>query len=513
MVIKKARSAVETPDVSQRILRFANRGTTRIEFLNEISRILLEFSESDAIELRLRDPDFGYHWRFTLRPDASTEFAVVQSGPLPGPWHETAYHSAASFSFTADEHTEGCLELRSTHPNHFTRKRRADLERIAPMVGLAVATRRAQAALRDRVRGLTCLYEIGRVTQHSDASLDETLQAIVSLLPSASQFPEIAAAAIILDGRSWVCRGFAPGPHRLSAEVRTGEHARGSVEVVYTAERPEFAAGAFLEEERSLIRTIAREIGIIVERCDNEEQNRRLEAQLRHADRLATIGQLAAGVAHELNDPLSRILGFAQLIENQRDLAPGVAEDAARIVSASLDAREIIRNLLVFARQKSPSKADVNLNRIVRDGLFLLATRCAEADIAVAVSAAPDLPAIPADAGQLHQVLVNLVVNSIQAMPEGGRLTIETHAACNGVTLAVEDTGIGMTPEVKARIFTPFFTTKDPDQGTGLGLAVVDGIVAGHGGSIRVESAPGKGTRFEVTLPFAAQTRGMDFDA
>jgi two-component system NtrC family sensor kinase len=512
MVVKTVRTPDQTAAVSQSILRYANRGTARIEFLREVSRILLEFSSTDAIQLQLRDPDFACCWRFSLRPAASADFAILENGHPPAAWEEPAYAATASFRFTADEQTEGRLELKSLRPNHFTRQRTADLERITPIVGLAVVTRRAQWALRERVRELTCLYEIGRVAQRPDARPDEILAAMVRLVPPASQFPEIAAARIVIDGRSFSSPGFAPGPHRLSSVIAAGGRPRGSVEIVYTAERPEFAAGAFLDEERRLIASIAREIGAILERGENEDQNRRLEAQLRHADRLATIGQLAAGVAHELNEPLGGILGFAQLIEKHPDLPHGVAGDAKRIVKASLHAREVIKKLLVFARQKTPAKTEVNLNRIVRDGLYLLAARCAEAGVAVAVSAAPDLPVIHADASQLHQVLVNLVVNSIQAMPEGGRLTIETRAGRHSVMLAVEDTGIGMTPEVKARIFTPFFTTKDPDQGTGLGLAVVDGIVGGHGGSIRVDSAPGKGTRFEVTLPRAASA-GTETDA
>jgi len=137
----------------------------------------------------------------------------------------------------------------------------------------------------------------------------------------------------------------------------------------------------------------------------------------------------------------------------------------------------------------------------VEQGLYFLEARCVKQGIVLERRLDPTLPSITADSSQLEQVLVNLVVNAIQAMPKGGTLVIETRARARFVVIAVEDTGMGMSEEVKGKIFLPFFTTKDIDQGTGLGLAVVHGIVSGHGGSIRVESTLGRGSRFEIELP------------
>ena len=366
---------------------------------------------------------------------------------------------------------------------------------------MAIASRQAQWALRERVKELTCLYGIGRIAQLPGVSLSEALQRIVELLPPAWQFPDIACARIVLDGRAYATPGVQAGSHCQTAELTMNGKVRGVIEVAYLEERVEFAEGPFLPEERSLIDTVAREVALIVERRETEASQATLQAQLRHADRLATIGQLAAGVAHELNEPLGSILGFAQLMQKSPDLPQAAAKDLEKIVKASLHAREVIHKLLVFSRQKPPVKVRVNLNRVVSDGLYFLESRCARAGIALCPVLAPDLPEIPADASQLHQVVVNLVVNSIQAMPDGGTLTIETQAGTDWVSLSVQDTGAGMTDEVREKVFTPFFTTKDVDQGTGLGLAVVHGIVTSHGGSVRVESAPGKGARFEIRLP------------
>ncbi|MGA2773258.1 MAG: ATP-binding protein [Bryobacteraceae bacterium] len=495
------------------ILRDAHRGATRIEFLREISKMLMEFCRCDAVELRLDDPSLHYRWEASERPQRTFRFVIIrdhQTADRHPPDADGPYRSLAAVPFAVDENTAGLLRLKSLRLHHFTREKVERYEGLAQTVGLAVAIRQAQWALRERVKELTCLYGIGRLAQRAGLSLQATLRGILELLPPAWQFPEIACARIVLDGRADTTPGFRDGPHRQAADIVVSGRSRGFVEVVYTEERPEFAEGPFLKEERSLIDTLAREIALIVEQREAEEFRSRLQVQLRHADRLATIGQLAAGIAHELNEPLGSILGFAQLIGKDPKLPKRTANDVEKIVKASLHAREVIQNLLLFARQKPPLKTQVNLNRVVEEGLYFLESRCANAGIGLSFALAPDLPEINADPSQLHQVLVNLVVNGIQAMPEGGTLTIATHARQDHVSLTVTDTGVGMTEEVKEKIFTPFYTTKDVDQGTGLGLAVVHGIVSAHGGLIRVESAPGEGARFEVQLPVSGNVMAED---
>jgi len=146
-------------------------------------------------------------------------------------------------------------------------------------------------------------------------------------------------------------------------------------------------------------------------------------------------------------------------------------------------------------------KTQVNLNQLVEEGLYFLESRCAKEGIELVRLLSPDLPEITADPAQLTQVLVNLIVNALQAMQGGGRLTVRTLAGEAHISLIVEDTGVGMSKEVIKKIFVPFFTTKDVDQGTGLGLPVVHGIITSHGGSIKVDSKLDRGTRFEVKLP------------
>jgi len=216
-------------------------------------------------------------------------------------------------------------------------------------------------------------------------------------------------------------------------------------------------------------------------------------------------------VAHELNEPLGNILGFAQLMQKNSELPPQTRQDIEKIVVASLYAREIVNKLKLFARQTPLQKEPLDLNQLVKDGLVFLGARCDKSGIEMMKSLAPDLPKIIADRGQIHQVLVNLVVNAIQAMPKGGRLTIRTIAERDYVSLIVEDSGVGMTPEVMQKIFQPFFTTKDVSEGTGLGLAVVDGIVSAHNGKIHVESHLGQGSRFTIRLPIQESDHQEDY--
>jgi len=364
-------------------------------------------------------------------------------------------------------------------------------------------SRLTEAALRERVKELTCLYGIAQVAATPGLSLDEILQRIADLLPPAWQYPEIASARIVLDGRAHTTRGFSAGCRKQTAEIAVAGARRGTVEVVYSEERPDAHGKVFLREEGDLINEVARQVALIIERRQAEQEKSRIQEQLRHADRLATIGQLAAGVAHELNEPLAGILGLARLAGGPEGLPRQTQEDIRKIERLCLQAREVIKKLLVFARETPPKRMRVDLNEIVRNGMDFFVARCANGGTHLALELTPDLPEITGDPAQLNQVLVNLVVNTLQAMPKGGRLTVRTEAHEDQVSLMVQDTGAGMSEEVLGKIFLPFFTTKGVGEGTGLGLPVVHGIVTAHGGSIAVGSRPGQGTQVEVRLPRA----------
>jgi signal transduction histidine kinase len=367
---------------------------------------------------------------------------------------------------------------------------------------------RTEWALRERVKELTCLYGIAQVAERTGDDLDSAVRAIVVLLPPAWQYPEVTEARITLDERHWETPGFGPAAAAQTADVLAGGALRGRVEVAYREERPAADEGPFLPEERALVHEVARQVGLLVERQEAGQEKERLRQQLWHAERLGTVGRLAAGLAHELNEPLGSILGYAQLARRSFGLPDQTGRDLDKVVRASLHARDIIRRLLVFARQAPPRAEPIALNDVVRDSLFLLESRSRRAGVKIALELPADLPPVLADRSQLEQAFLNLAVNGLQAMPSGGRLGVRTEATVGEVRLIVEDTGQGMPEDVLRRCFDPFFTTKEIGQGTGMGLAVTHGIVTSHGGTIEAVSEPGKGSRFVIRLPAAAPPAG-----
>lgn len=372
----------------------------------------------------------------------------------------------------------------------------------------AAGSQRIEWALRERVKELTCLYGIAQVAEHAGHDLDAALRGIVALLPAAWQYPEVTEARITLDARSWETPGFRLGSQVQRAEIFVGNAPHGHVEVVYREDRPPAGEGPFLHEERSLINEVARQIGLMVERQQAALEKERLRLQLWHSERLSTIGRLAAGLAHELNEPLGSILGYAQLAQRSFGLPDQTGQDLAKVVKASLHARDIVRRLLVFARQAPANGGPVVLNDVIRESLFLLESRCRRAGVRIVLGLAADLPPVRADRSLLEQAFLNLAVNGIQAMSTGGRLEVTTKALATGVELVVKDDGEGMTPEVLQRCFDPFYTTREVGQGSGMGLAVTHGIVTSLGGTIEAASQLGKGSRFVITLPFAPAREG-----
>jgi signal transduction histidine kinase len=357
-----------------------------------------------------------------------------------------------------------------------------------------------ETALRERVKELACLYGISELAQQDNLSLNELLENVLKLIPPAWQYPEYTVARILLDNNHFNSSEFQNLPYRQSEKIIINGQQRGTIEVFYIKAMPNADEGPFLKEERKLIRGIARKLALIIERKEASEKMKLLQEQVRHADRLATIGELTAGIAHEINEPLGNILGFAQLaIKN--NLPQETKLDLEKIIKASLNAREIIKNLMYFSHQMPQRFEKVELNHIIKEAMYFLESRCSKENITVSYFLAKKLPLINADAIQLNQVIVNLVVNAIQAMPEGGKLSLSTIDSKEFVTLTIEDTGVGISEDIKQDIFKPFFTTKEIDKGTGLGLSVVHGIITAHKGEIKVESEKGKGTKFEIKFP------------
>jgi two-component system, NtrC family, sensor kinase len=236
---------------------------------------------------------------------------------------------------------------------------------------------------------------------------------------------------------------------------------------------------------------------------DDVTDRAELEQRLVQADKLSSIGLLAAGVAHEVNTPLAVISTYAQMLAKQ------VAEDTQKsmildkIAKQTFRASEIVNSLLNFSRTSTTSFGDVDLNRVIQETLSLLEHQLQKSGIQVQTQLDAGLAHVHGNTGKLQQVLLNLFLNARDAMSSGGTLEVRTWSDESGARIEVADNGSGIAPENLHRIYDPFFTTKAARKGTGLGLSVSYGIIQEHGGSIEVSNRRSGGARFRIDLPFA----------
>jgi len=372
-------------------------------------------------------------------------------------------------------------------------------ERNKTLESLYVRYKNANNNIDERVKELNCMYQVAQFAV-AEESADTALQKIVSIIPHGWQYPEITCARITIKNKEYLSDNFIESPWCQREVIKIDDRTLGTIEVFYKKEMAPAAEGPFLTEERNLITGVANIISFFIKRQQDDKRRKIMQQQLFHADRLATIGQLAAGVAHELNEPLGNILGFAQLSLKIPGATKQVSEDLKKIEESAMYSREIIKKLMEFSRQSPPKIETAEFSEVIDKSVFFLESRCLKEGVNLHKYYIKDI-VITADPNQIKQVVTNLVLNAIQSMPRGGELTIGTRHEGDSAILYIEDTGHGIPEEKIGKIFMPFYTTKDVGQGTGLGLSVVYGIVKSHKGDIKVSSETGKGTKFEVSFP------------
>lgn len=353
-------------------------------------------------------------------------------------------------------------------------------------------------ALQERIKELSCLYEISNIAATSLSPLEEKLQEVVNALPKAWQHPEYAVAELVFDGRSYRSGSMAEqrATQRHPVTIRQQERGQLAMHYVYDQAPPP----PFLHEEELLLRTLAQEISGIIERDEQREREALLRRKFEQADRLAILGEITAGIAHELNTPLGNILGFSQLVQDRTDDWQ-IAQDVEKIINSVVHSREIVKKLMFFACEMPQQKQQVSVTGLVEEALQLLRVTFKNAAIKP-VFQPPSTPIYAqVDPIQFTQVVFNLLINALHASKAGQRIVIELKKEGEELLLRIQDFGHGIQREVRDRIFEPFFSTKPPGEGSGLGLSVVHGIVKTHDGRIYVESEAGEGATFYVHLP------------
>lgn len=544
--------------LQRNILRYANEGIYLSEFLKKVSKDIIKFSNADALEILTIGPSISYLWniekekieepdfvrfshediynnKYLLCSDKNltilceivlkrkkcrskkfmtklgniyipdtTQTSIIEVYENEG-WKkkilnlDKKYKSLLIIKFDIDEINSAILQMKSLKKDFFNPVSIEFYEGLTNTIGMAISDRRAQYFLRERVKELSCLYSISSTLQNTDFDFEKDMEKIVNMIIPAFQFPEFTNVRIKLDNKVYVNKNFTESENMISSDIFVEDKKRGSVEVFYSQKSFKKDTVFFLDEEKALLNAIANHFGFVLERQKLENDKNDLHNQLLHADRLATIGQLVAGVAHEINEPLASILGFAQLIK-KANIPDQVRSDNEKIIKSALHAREIIKKLMFFAKQMPPQKVEVDLNETIKETVYFLESHLIRSSIELNLKLSPDIPKVVADPSQLYQVIVNLTVNAIQAIKGNGVLKIETFSDQDFVYFTIEDNGIGMDKETMDKIFIPFFTTKK--DGTGLGLSVVHGIITNHNGKIDVESETGKGTKFTVKLPY-----------
>ena len=381
----------------------------------------------------------------------------------------------------------------------------------------AQTQRRLVHDLGERVKELTLLHRTASLLQ-ADRPHDETFLAeLVAPIPLAWQYPEVCEARIACGGVEARTPGWRPTPWTQSVSFKAGG-LDGVIEVAYLAEKPAAAEGPFLAEERALLESLADMLGAHVDR-------ERAQAQLRQAQRIQSLGTLAGGIAHDFNNVLVAIGGNVELAAHALPADHPARKHLQRVERATARAADLVRRILAFSRPQEPRRASIRLRPVVEEVLKLLRATL-PATIAIRTRFDDCTPDVQADPGQIHQVLMNLGTNAAHAMAErGGALEVQLEPveldagaltiapelrAGRYARLSVRDTGSGMDPATLERIFEPFYTTKAPGQGTGLGLSVVHGIMTSHDAAITVDTQVGVGTTFHLYFPAADVTAAAD---
>tara|TARA_R110000850_G_scaffold277068_1_gene422098 strand:- start:8750 stop:9844 length:1095 start_codon:yes stop_codon:yes gene_type:complete len=355
-----------------------------------------------------------------------------------------------------------------------------------------------EAKLRERVKELSCLYDVSSVLTSHQGDLKQTFQQVAAIVKNAWFYADDAIAEIVFDTEHITTENIRKQTVWLEEQVQLSNQKKITIRVHYAGER--FRAESFLKEERSLLKQVAIDLADFLNSQFLKEQEERLKRGLERNDRIAILGEITAGIAHELNTPLANILGFAELLdEKTKDKAQ--QHDVQKIIKSAIYAREVVKKLMFFTCDMPQNREDIAIKPLIEEALSLLGPNLKKAGIEVIFNIDNEQLSLRLDRVQFMQLIFNLMSNAIYVSPEGSTILIQVFENNQAVHLEVADEGVGIPAELHSKVFEPFFSTKPPGQGSGLGLSVVHGIVKSHQGTIEIKENHPKGTIFSIQFP------------
>ena len=357
----------------------------------------------------------------------------------------------------------------------------------------------AEDKLKERVKELTCLYEVTSIIVNSDYDqLDASLEAIAYCLKRAWQFENVTEVFLKTGEFQVQTEDFNHDMVTLVSKIKVFNKVEGEVLVGYPSNK--YTLDDFLVEEQTLLNNVALDIGNLIERKQIRDSEAITRRKMERTDRLHILGEITAGIAHELNTPLANILGFAELLTDKITDKEAV-RDLEKIMDSAIFSREIVKKLMFFACEMPQEMKNVKLIPIVISVIKLLEPSLRAKNLKLTKAFDSTDIKLKADTVQLTQVLFNLIMNAIYYSPEGSTITVHVLETESHISIEISDEGKGIPNELEDKVFEPFFTTKPIGEGSGLGLSVVHGIITSHKGKIEHKSNTPKGTIFTVDFP------------
>lgn len=349
--------------------------------------------------------------------------------------------------------------------------------------------------LRERIKELTCLYEVSSIISNTDInSLETSLTAILVSVKKAFQYPSVTEISVVYKDVHYAT-GALNNQLTISSKIQLFNQNKGKLTASLTSNK-----SSFLKEEKQLIDSIALKMSSLLERIEIKENENSLRRQIEHTDRLNSLGEITAGIAHELNTPLTNILGFSELLQENFPEKSDFHTDLDKIIKNAIYSREVVKKLMFFSCKMPQEWQTADIKPTLESAIDLLKPSLRKKEINC-VLAIEDQLVLKADVLQITQVIFNLVMNAIYFTPKNGTIEIKAYKTETAIIIKVIDEGIGLNKNTKTKLFEPFFSTKPVGEGSGLGLSVVHGIIASHKGKITAKNNPHQGATFKIKLP------------